>query len=96
MAGHVYVPVGAFAQAMGLMSQFDPKTGALTLSGTGRKTVALTAGSTAATVGGAKVAALSVPVLKQAGQPVMTLDDLLTLTGGKITGRSEGKVQVKS
>ena len=96
VAGRTYVPVTEFAKAMGLTSHWDTKTGALTLSGIGRKTVALTAGSTAATVGGAKAAALVVPVLKQAGQPVMTLDDLLTLTGGKITGRSGNTVQVKT
>ena len=96
VAGITYVPVAEFAKAMGLTSQWDTKTGALTLSGTGRKTVTLTAGSTAATVGGAKVAALSVPVLKQAGQPVMALDDLLTLTGGKITGHNGDTVQVKT
>ncbi len=88
----VYVPVQVFAKAMGLTSQWDSKTGALTLSGTGRKTVALTATN----VGGAASAALKVPVLKQAGQPVMTLDDLLTLTGGRVTGRSGNTVQVKA
>ncbi len=96
IAGRTYVPVAEFAKAMGLTSQWDTKTGALTLSGTGHKTVTLTAGSTAANVAGKKAAALSVPVLKQAGQPVMALDDLLTVTGGKITGHSGDTVQVKT
>ena len=95
VAGRVYVPVQAFAKAMGLTSGWDAKTGALTLSGPKRKTVALTAGSTAATVGGAKAAALIVPVLKIGGEPVMALSDLLTLTGGRITGHAGNTVQVK-
>ena len=92
----VYVPVAEFAKAMGLTSRWNAKTGALTLSGAGHKAVALTAGSTAAKVGGMAAAALKVSVLKQAGQPVMTLDDLLTLTGGRVTGRSGNVVQVKA
>ena len=92
----VYVPVAEFAKAMGLTSRWNAKTGVLTLSGAGHKTVTLTAGSTAAKVGGMAAAALKVPVLKQAGQPVMTLDDLLTLTGGRVTGRSGNTVQVKA
>ncbi len=94
VAGQTYVPVAEFAKAMGMTTQWNTKTGALTLSGAGRKTVALTADSTAASVGGAK-AALTVPVLKQAGQPVMTLADLLAVTGGRITGHSGNVVQVK-
>ena len=89
-----YVPVREFARAMGLTSGWDTKTGALTLSGPKRKTVVLTAGSTAATVGGAKAAALAVPVLKDAGQPVMALSDLLALTGGRVTGRAGNTVRV--
>ena len=69
---------------MGLTSGWDTKTGALTLSGPRRKTV-----------GGAKVAALAVPVLKDGGQPVMALSDLLRLTGGRITGHAGDTVQVK-
>ncbi len=92
----VYVPVQAFAKAMGLTSRWDSKTGALTLSGAGRKTVALTAGNTATKRGEIAGASLKVPVLKQAGQPVMTLDDLLTLTGGRVTGHSGNTVQVKA
>ena len=92
----VYVPVQAFAKAMGLTSRWDSKTGALTLSGAGRKTVALTAGSTATKHGAVAGASLRVPVLKQAGQPVMTLEDLLTLTGGRIVGQSGNAVQVKA
>ena len=95
VSGQTFVPVTEFAKAMGLTSDWDTKTGALTLSGPGRKTVALKAGSTASTVDGVKAAALTVPVLKQAGQPVMTLDDLLTVTGGHVTGRSGNDVQVK-
>jgi len=95
VAGQTYVPVVEFAKAMGLTTQWNTKTGALTLSGAGRKIVTLTAGSMAASVGGAKAAALTVPVLKQAGQPVMTLDDLLTVTGGRITGRTGDSVQIK-
>ena len=96
VAGRVYVPVQEFAKAMGLTSGWDSRTGALTLSGAGRRTVALMAGSTAATVGGQKAAALAVPVLKQAGQPVMTLDDLLAVTGGRVESRSGGTVRVKA
>ena len=92
----VYVPVQAFAKAMGLTSRWDSKTGSLTLSGAGRKTIALTAGSTATKRGTVAGASLTVPVLKQSGQPVMTLEDLLTLTGGRIVGQSGGKVQVKA
>ena len=95
VAGQTYVPVAEFAKAMGLTSQWNTKTGALTRNGTGRKTVALTAGSTAATVGGLKAAALTVPVLKQNGQPVMTLVDLLAVTGGRIVGKSGNTVEVK-
>ena len=90
-----YVPVREFARAMGLTSGWDAKTGALTLTGAGRKAVALTAGSTAATVGGAKAAALAVPVLKDGGEPVMALSDLLALTGGRVTGHAGNTVQVK-
>lgn len=96
VAGRVYVPAQAFALAMGLTSRWDAKTGALTLSGIGHKTVVVTAGSTAATVGGVVSPALTVPVLKQAGQPVMALDDLLTLTGGRVVGREGGTVRVKA
>ncbi len=91
----VYVPVQEFAKAMGLTSQWDTKSGALTLSGPKHKTITLTAGSTQASVGGVKAAALTVPVLKDAGQPVMMLDDLLTLTGGRVTGHVGNTVQVK-
>jgi len=90
-----YVPVREFAKAMGLTSGWNAKTGALTLSGPKQKTVALTAGSMAATVGGAKAAALAVPVLKDGGEPVMALSDLLRLTGGRVTGRVGNTVQVK-
>ena len=90
-----YVPVREFAKAMGLMSRWDTKTGALTLTGPKRKTVALTAGSTAVTVGGVRAAALIVPVLKDGGEPVMALSDLLALTGGRVTGRAGNTVQVK-
>ena len=96
VAGRVYVPVQEFAKAMGLTSRWNSKTGALTLTGANRKAIALTAGSTVATVGGAKVSALAVPVLKDGGQPVMTLDDLLTLTGGRITSQAGNTMQVKS
>ena len=96
VAGRTYVPVQEFAKAMGLTTHWDTKTGALTLSGAGRKMVAVTAGSTAATVGGQKAAALAVPVLKQAGQPVMALDDLLAVTGGRVESRSGGTVCVKA
>ena len=96
VAGRVYVPAQAFALAMGLTSRWDARTGALTLSGRGRKTVVVTAGSTAATVGGVVSPALTVPVLKQAGQPVMALEDLLTLTGGHVVGRDGGTVRVKA
>ncbi len=95
VAGRVYVPVQEFAKAMGLTSRWNNKTGALTLSGLNRKTVTLTAGSAQASVGGVKAAALTVPVLKSGGQPVMTLDDLLTLTGGRVTGHAGNTVQVK-
>ena len=91
----VYVPVREFAKAVGLTSGWNAKTGTLTLSGPHRKPVALTAGSTAATVGGAKAAALAVPVLKDGGQPVMALDDLLRLTGGRVTGHVGDTVNVK-
>lgn len=94
VAGQTYVPVSEFAKAMGLTTLWNNKTGSLTLSGAGRKTVILTADSTAASIGGAK-AALTVPVLKQAGQPVMTLEDLLTVTGGRITGHSGDEMKVK-
>lgn len=67
VAGQTYVPVVEFAKAMGLTTRWNNKTGALTLSSAGHKSVALMAGSTAATVGGAKAAALTVPVLKQGG-----------------------------
>jgi len=90
-----YVPVREFAKAMGLTSGWDAKTGALTLSGPKRRTVALTAGSTQATVGGARAAALTVPVLKDGGEPVMALSDLLTLTGGRITGQVGNTVQAR-
>ena len=76
---------------MGLTSRWDNKTGALTLSGPRRRTVALTAGSTAATVGGMKAAALAVPVLKDSGEPVMALSDLLRLTGRACHGSCRGR-----
>ena len=57
--------------------------------------MALTAGSTAATVGGAKAAVLAVPVFKDGGEPVMALSDLLALTGGHVTGHAGNTVQVK-
>jgi hypothetical protein len=95
VSGHVYVPVQEFAKAMGLTSHWNSKTGALTLTGANRKPITLTAGSTAANIGGAKAAALTVPVLKDGGEPVMTLDDLLRLTGGRITSHAGNTVQVK-
>ena len=95
VAGRVYVPVQEFAKAMGLTSHWNSKTGALTLSGANRKPITLTAGSTAASIGGVKASALAVPVLKDGGQPVMTLDDLLKLTGGRITSHVGNTVQVK-
>lgn len=95
VAGRVYVPVQEFAKAMGLTSQWNTKTGALTLSGPKQKTVALTAGSTAASVGGVKASALTVPVLKNGGQPVMALDDLLKLTGGRVTKQTKTAMQIK-
>ena len=94
VAGQTYVPVAEFANAMGMASHWDNKTGMLTFSGPGRKSVALTAGSMTATVGGTK-ATLTVPVLKQNGEPVMTLADLLAVTGGRVTGHSGNDVQVK-
>jgi hypothetical protein len=95
VAGRVYVPVQEFAKAMGLTSHWNNKTGALALTGANRKPITLTAGNTAATIGGAKAAALTVPVLKDGGQPVMTLEDLLRLTGGRITSQAGNTVQVK-
>lgn len=95
VAGQTYVPVAEFAKAIGMASHWNNKTGALTFSGPGRKSVALTAGSTAATINGTKASALSVPVLKQNGEPVMTLADLLTVTGGRIVKQNGNTVQVK-
>lgn len=95
VAGQTYVPVQEFAKAMGLTSRWDARTGALTLSGAGRKPVALTAGSTAAMRGGVKAASLTVPVLKQGGLPVMTLADLLSVTGGRVVSRDGGGVRIK-
>ncbi len=92
VAGQTYVPVQAFAKAMGLTTGWNAKTGALTLTGPQQKPIALTAGSTAVTIGGIKAAALQTPVLKQAGEPVMTLADLRTLTGGRVTERIEKMV----
>jgi len=51
------------------------------------------AGGMGATVARARV--LSVPVLKQNGQAVMTLTDLLAVMGGRIVGKSGNTVQVK-
>lgn len=95
LAGQTYVPVAEFTKAMGMASHWDTKTGVLTFSGAGHKSVALTAGSTAAMIDGTKAAALSVPVLKQNGEPVMTLADLLAVTGGRIVGHDGNTVQVK-
>lgn len=91
----VYVPVAEFAKAMGMQSQWNAKTGALTLTGTKQKPITLTAGSMAGKVGTTTVA-LQTPVLKEAGQPVMTLQDLLTLTGGRITSRKGSVIAVKA
>ncbi len=89
-----YVPVAAFAEAMGMQSRWNNKTGALTLSGANHKPISLTAGSTAATEG-AKAVALKTPVLKENGQPVMTLSDLLTLVNGRVTRKGD-TLQVKA
>ena len=93
VAGQTYVPVAEFARAAGLTSRWNNKTGVLTLSGAGRKPVILMAGGMGATVARARV--LSVPVLKQNGQAVMTLTDLLAVMGGRIVGKSGNTVQVK-
>ena len=91
----VYVPVAEFAKAMGMQSQWNAKTGALTLTKAAQKPITLTAGSTAGKVGTAEVA-LTTPVLKEAGQPVMTLHDLLTLTGGRIVSQKGTAIAVKA
>ena len=88
-----YVPVAAFAQAMGYTSRWDARTGGLTLSRAGRRSVTLTAGSTAAKVG-TRAVALKVPVLKEGRQPVMTLADLLTLVDGRVVQKGD-TLQVK-
>ena len=44
---------------------------------------------------GAKAVALKVPVLKENGQPVMTLTDLLTLVGGRVVQKGD-TLQVKA
>ena len=93
VAGQTYVPIAEFARAAGLTSRWNNKTGVLTLSGAGRKPVILMAGGMGATVARARV--LPVPVLKQNGQAVMTLTDLLAVTGGRIVGKSGNTVQVK-
>ena len=82
----VFVPVAEFARAVGMQSRWNVQTGALMLSGAGHQSVALTAGSTTATVG-TKVAALQTPVLKKNGQPVMALHDLAALLGGRVVKR---------
>ena len=89
-----YVPVVEFAEAMGYASRWDSKTGRLTLSNPTHKAIAVTAGSTAATVG-TRAVALKTPVLKQGGQPVMTLADLLTLVNGRVVKKG-GTLQVKT
>lgn len=91
----VYVPVVEFARAMGLQSQWNDKTGALTLSGPNQQTISVTAASTSAKVGQTSVT-LKTPVLKEANQPVMALDDLLTLVKGKVISRKGGAIEVKA
>lgn len=94
LAGQTYVPAAEFAKAMGMVSHWNNKTGMLTFSKPGHQLIALTADSTAASIDGAK-AVLTVPVLKQKGQPVMTLADLLKVTGSRIVGHEGNTVQVK-
>ena len=93
-SGQVYVPVTEFAQAMGYTSRWDAKTGGLTLSKAAHQSVTLTAGSTAAKVG-TRAVALKTPVLKEKGQPVMTLADLLTLVDGRVVQKGD-TYQVKT
>lgn len=95
MGKQVYVPVIEFARAMGLKSQWDDKTGVLTMSGSTQKATTVTAGSTSAKVGAASVT-LKTPVLKEANQPVMALDDLLLLVKGKVTSRKGNAIEVKT
>ena len=95
IAGQMYVPVTEFAKAMGLTTQWNAKSGALMLSGVGHKTVTLTAGSVIASVNGRASAPLKTPVLKQNGEPVMTLADLLAVTGGRVVGHDGNSVRVK-
>lgn len=91
----VYVPAMEFAKAMGLQSQWDEKTGTLTLSGPNQQPITVTATSTDARVG-QKSVSLKTPVLKEANQPVMALDDLLTLVKGKVISREGNAVEVKA
>ncbi|MBV9849229.1 MAG: hypothetical protein JO250_06025 [Armatimonadetes bacterium] len=86
--GQLYVPVANFAKAAGLQNQWKAKTGALMLTSPTHQPISVTAGSTAARVG-IKDVALLTPVLKEGGQPVMTLHDLLTLVGGRVAQKGD-------
>ena len=93
----LYVPVTEFAKAAGWKSQWDAKTGALTLTNPMNKQqpITLAAGSTAVSEKGkARPVSLQSALLKEANQPVMLLDDLLTLTKGRIANRTGNSFRI--
>ncbi len=95
VSGQPKVPVADVAKLAGWKVAWDAKTGKVTLSRGGR-TVNLAAGSMSATVGGeAKQVALKSPVLKDGGQPVMDLTELVGLLGGKVVEKTAERVSVR-
>jgi hypothetical protein len=95
VGGQPKVVVADVAKLAGWKVAWDAKTGKVTLSRGGR-TVNLAAGSMSATVGAdAKRVALKSPVLKDAGQPVMDLAELVGLLGGKVVSKSADRVSVR-
>ncbi len=95
VSGQPKVAVADVAKLAGWKVAWDAKTGKVALSRGGRQ-VRLAAGSMSATVGGgAKQVALKSPVLKDAGQPVMDLGELVGLLGGKVVEKTAERVSVK-
>jgi hypothetical protein len=94
VGGRVFVSVLGAAKAAGMECAWDAKTGNLTLSRGTERPVALIAGVSLANVNAVSKGSLRAFVLKEAGQPVMELQDLVRLLKGKVVKREGGKLEV--
>jgi hypothetical protein len=91
----VFVSVAELAKAAGWKCAWDAKTGGLKLTKAAEKPITLAAGSASAKVADSTTpVTLKVPVLKESGQPVMELQDLVRLLKGKVVKREGGRLEV--